>query len=136
MILYHDDDLKRLAGIDRPIRDLTLEEVQNVKLNNRPNYHTYDYTIAMPVEYIRICKHYNKVPVIDIKWGMTFDKIDELINILKEEDMYDKSIIICYTMKCVYISIKLRRNLICLKWKLGIKIKSWSTLLTTSMLQS
>lgn len=101
MILYHDDDLKRLAGIDRPIRDLTLEEVKTVKLNNRPNYHTYDYTITMPLEYIRICKHYNKVPVIDIKWGMTTDKIDELIDLLKKEDMYDQSIIICYTMDII-----------------------------------
>ncbi len=101
MVLYHDDDLKRLAGIEKNIRDLTIAEVKNIKLNNRPNYHTYDYTIAIPLEYIRICKHYNKVPVIDIKWGMTTDKIDELINILKEEDMYDKTIIICYTMSIV-----------------------------------
>lgn len=101
MVLYHDDDLKRLAGIEKNIRELTIDEAKEVKLNNRPTYHTYDYKIAYPLEYIRICKHYNKVPVIDIKWGMTTDKMDELIGLLKEEDMYDKSIIICYTMNIV-----------------------------------
>lgn len=107
MIIYHDDDLNRLAGINRYIRDLTIEEVKEVKLNNRPSYHTYDYKIAMPLEYIRICKHYDKVPVIDIKWGFTTDKIDELMDLLIQEEMYDKSIIICYTMDIVlYIKRK------------------------------
>ncbi|MBQ8293349.1 MAG: hypothetical protein IJX78_06070 [Bacilli bacterium] len=101
MIIYHDDDLNRLAGINRNIRDLTLAEARGVVLNNRPTYHTYDYKITTPLEYIKVCKHYNKVPVIDIKWGFTIDKIDELIDILKKEEMYDKSIIICYTMDIV-----------------------------------
>lgn len=101
MIIYHDDDLNRLAGINRYIRDLTKEEVTEIKLNKKTNYHTYDYQIASPLEYLRICKHYKKVPVIDIKWGFTTEKIDELMDILKAEEMYDKSIIICYTMDIV-----------------------------------
>ncbi len=101
MIIYHDDDLNRLAGINRYTRDLTKEEVPTIKLHQKLNYHTYDYQIASPLEYFRICKHYKKVPIIDIKWGFTTEKIDELMNILKGEEMYDQSIIICYTMDIV-----------------------------------
>ncbi len=101
VVVFHDDDLKRLAGIERNIRDLTIDEVKNISLNKRPTYHTYDYKIATPLEYIRICKHYNKVPVMDLKWGYTSEKVDELINLLIKEEMYDKSMIICYTWDTV-----------------------------------
>lgn len=101
VIIYHDDDLKRLAGISKQTRELTIEDAKLIKLTGKGTYHTYDYKIPSPLEYIRICKHYDKVPVIDVKWGYTIEKVDELIQMLIEEDMYNKSIIICYTMKIV-----------------------------------
>ena len=67
VIIYHDDDLKRLAGISKQTRELTIEEAKLIKLTGKGTYHTYDYKIPSPLEYIRICKHYDKVPVIDVK---------------------------------------------------------------------
>lgn len=107
VIIYHDDDLNRLAGINRNTRDLTIEEAKEIKLNKKGTYHTYDYKIASPLEYLRICKHYEKIPVIDIKWGFTTEDIDELMKLLIEEEMYHQSIIICYTMEIV---LYIRRN--------------------------
>lgn len=107
VIIYHDDDLNRLAGINRDVRDLTKEEASRIKLNKKDTYHTYDYKIVEPLEYLRICKHYQKIPIIDIKWGFTIEKIDELMELLIKEGMYHESIIICYTMEIV---LHIRRN--------------------------
>ena len=65
MVLFHDDDLKRLAGLNINIRDLTYPEALKIELNERGTYHTYKYHIATLLEYLRICKHYKKIPVID-----------------------------------------------------------------------
>ena len=98
VIVYHDDNIERLTGKNYPTRDLTIEEVNNLNLISKNNK---VYKIPSFIKYIEICRQYNKVPVIDVKWGYTTQKIDELMDILKKQEMYDKSIIICYTMKIV-----------------------------------
>lgn len=101
MVLFHDDDLKRLAGQDIAIRNLNYKEALRVELNAKGNYHTYHYHITTPLEYLRICKHYQKYPVIELKWGFDYQAVDELMRLLLDEDMYDKSMMICYTFDTV-----------------------------------
>ncbi len=97
MILFHDDDLKRLAEDDTKIRDLTFKEAMRIELKAKGTYHTYHYHITTPLEYLRICKHYHKYPVIELKWGIDNEAVDEIMKLILEEDMYDQSMIICYT---------------------------------------
>lgn len=107
MVLFHDDTLSRLSGKNINIRDLTLDEALEIKLEEKGSYHTYPYHICTPLEYLRICKHYKKTPVIELKWGFDNKAVDELMSILLEEDMYDKSMIICYTFDTIlYIKEK------------------------------
>lgn len=101
MVLFHDDNLQRLAGIDAPIREYTMNQIEEVVLNVRPTYHTFDLKIAKPLEYIRICKHYNKTPIIELKWGFEPSDVDKVMNMLYEEEMFDKSMIICFTYSIV-----------------------------------
>ncbi len=107
MVLFHDDDLKRLAESDVKIRDLTFKEAMRIELVAKGTYHTYNYHIATPLEYLRICKHYHKYPVIELKWGFDDEAVDELMKVILEEDMFDKSMIICYTLSTIlYIKKK------------------------------
>lgn len=101
MILFHDDTLKRLSGQNINIRDLTLEEALKIELTEKGNYHTYPYHICTLLEYLRICKHYKKTPVIELKWGFDNEAVDELMKIILEEDMYEQSMIICYTFDTI-----------------------------------
>ena len=100
-VLFHDDDLVRLASDDRKVRDLTYQELLSISLNQKGTYHTYDYHIPTLKEYLRICKHYNKYPVIELKWGLTEEDVDSIMALIIEEDMYDKSMIICYTYSVI-----------------------------------
>lgn len=34
IVVFHDDNLKRMTGIDKQIKDCTYEEIKNLKLNN------------------------------------------------------------------------------------------------------
>lgn len=101
MVLFHDDDLKRLAGLNINIRDLTYPEALKIELNERGTYHTYKYHIATLLEYLRICKHYKKIPVIELKWGFDNDAVDELMKLIIDEDLFENSMIICYTMSTI-----------------------------------
>lgn len=101
MVLFHDDDLVRLAESTTKIRDLTFKEAMRIELKAKGTYHTYNYHISTPLEYLRICKHYNKYPVIELKWGMDNEAVDKLMEMILEEDMYDKSMIICYTFSTI-----------------------------------
>lgn len=107
MVLFHDDDLVRLVGDDRKIRDLTFDEAMQIELNANGTYHTYKYHLSTPLEFIRICKHYNKYPIIEFKWGVDEETIDRVFEILYEEDMYDKSMVISFTLETIiYIKNK------------------------------
>ena len=33
-VLFHDDDLSRVAGLDKPVSELSLEQLQNIRLNS------------------------------------------------------------------------------------------------------
>lgn len=101
MILFHDDNLKRLTDIDKKVADLTKEEANEIELLAKESYHTYAYKIAFPKEYIRICKHYGKTPIIELKWGFTKELVDEVMKLLVEEEMYEKSIIISFTYELI-----------------------------------
>ena len=122
MVLFHDDDLKRLANSDNLIRNMNFKEAMRVELIAKGTYHTYNYHIATPLEYLRICKHYNKYPVIELKWGFDNEAVDKLMELLLEEDMFDKSKIICYTMSTIlYLKEKIIEQ--CLKENLNIDLR-------------
>lgn len=38
IVVFHDDNLKRLTGIDKKIKDTTYDEIKDLKLNNTDNY--------------------------------------------------------------------------------------------------
>lgn len=78
IIVFHDDNLKRMTGIDKKVKDTTYQEIKKLKLNNTNN------TIPTLKQVLDIIN--GKVPVIielkcDIKSG-PLEK--ELVKILKD----------------------------------------------------
>ena len=45
VVVFHDEDLRRLAGIDKKIRDLTLNELREIRINDE-NIPTLDEVLA------------------------------------------------------------------------------------------
>lgn len=70
LIVFHDDDLKRVCGMDRYTNSLTIDELKNCKLSNS------EYTIPTFDEVLKLVK--GKVPLlIEIKQD---GKVGELEN--------------------------------------------------------
>ena len=78
VVVFHDDNLKRLTGIDKKIKDTTYEEIKNLKLNNTENY------IPLLKDVLKLVN--GRVPLLielkfDNKVGLLEDK---LIDIMKD----------------------------------------------------
>ena len=77
IVVFHDDNLKRMTGIDKNIKELTYEEIKNIKLNNTL------YTIPLLSEVLNIVN--GKVPIIiELKYDVNKHRLeDNLMKLLK-----------------------------------------------------
>ena len=74
VVIFHDDDLKRIAGIDKKIQDLTFDEATNIDLINGGKIPSLDETLfSFP----------NLRFNIDIK---TNSAVEESIKIIKSQE--------------------------------------------------
>jgi len=76
IVVFHDDNLKRMAGIDKKLKDCTYEEIKNIKLLNTNN------NIPTLTEVLEIVDE--KVPIIiELKYDQKTGKLEkELVKIL------------------------------------------------------
>lgn len=67
-IIVHDDDLKRIAGLDISVEDSTFELLRSVKLKDTDGVtDRADLFLPSLDEYISICKKYGKQAVLELK---------------------------------------------------------------------
>ena len=71
-ILMHDDTLKRMCGVNRRPEDMKYKDIRKKRIITGNNYKKYKNltsatTVASLEEYLKVCKKYNMVPVIEIK---------------------------------------------------------------------
>lgn len=100
LLIFHDDTLTRLAGIEKNVRELTKDNFKEVILKSE-NFEK-EYHICDIISYLEICKKFEKTPVIDLKWGFSEQSVEYMVNLLKEMEMLEKTIVICYTKETVY----------------------------------
>lgn len=73
-VISHDGNLKRMCGVDKWINELTYDEIKKIPIKSGTNYQNYKSdstatTIPTLKEYLNICKLYNMVPMIEIKFS-------------------------------------------------------------------
>ncbi len=70
-VTFHDDTLKRMAGIERQVEQMTLDELKKVTLISTrfyaPKGDSVDLSIPTLAEYIAICKQFDKKAVLELK---------------------------------------------------------------------
>ncbi len=82
-VIFHDDDLKRMNGITKDLKDLTYLEASSYPIINGYNIKKYE-TLRIPLlsDYLDICSYHNKTAVIEIKRVHDITQLSDLINIL------------------------------------------------------
>lgn len=76
IVVFHDDNLKRMTGINKKLKDCTYEEIKNIKLLNTNNHIPTLKEILKEVD--------GKVPIIvELKYDRRVGKLEkELVKIL------------------------------------------------------
>ena len=97
IIVYHDDNLSRLVGMDKVVEDCTFDELRALRLKDTDDV-TSRADLFMPTleEYIGICKKYDKVAVLELKNPMAEKYIYAIAETIKAMDWFEKTIFISF----------------------------------------
>ncbi|MBE6730850.1 MAG: hypothetical protein E7564_04070 [Ruminococcaceae bacterium] len=96
-VILHNDNMLAISGVDKVVKDSTLEELQAI-----PIYDKYDGTFRSDLrvpevsEYIKICKKYEKVAVLEIKAKLTDEDAENLTELFKKYEYLEKAIFISF----------------------------------------
>lgn len=110
IVLIHNGNLKDVSGVDMEVGTHTLEELQRVTLYDHRHFYgmeSYGITgatgekrsdLRVPAigEYIRLCKKYGKVAVVELKSEMTAENIAYIIRQFREQDYMEGVVFISF----------------------------------------
>lgn len=107
-VVFHDDTTARLTEMDWVAEEHTLAELQTLTLKDMDGRPRSDLTLPTLDEYIRICKKYGKVSVLELKNHMEPEDIQKIIGIIRAEDHLEQTIFISFDLP----------NMLCIRKKL------------------
>ncbi len=104
LVIIHDDSTGRVANESLSVEGSTLEELKALKLRDREDgAERNDIRLPELDDYIKICKRYGKVCVLEIKNLFERDRLKDVIGIIIERD---------YLKNVIFISFHLQNLLI------------------------
>jgi len=107
-VVCHDDDLKRVAGVEVSVETTTLAELQSIVLFDKDGTkNRADLRVSVLENYISICKKYGKHCVLELKSDFTDEEIAQIIEIIKSFDYLENVTFISF----VYSNITKIRNI-------------------------
>lgn len=120
-VIFHDDNLKRLAGVDIAVEKSSYEDLKTIVLKDTcDSVVRSDLAIPTLSEYIRICKKYEKVSVLEIKNHMPKKDIKRIVDIIRELKYLDNTVFISFDFENLVslreISSKLTLQYLVSKW--------------------
>lgn len=98
-VIFHDDNMLRLTGIDRNLEECTLEELREITLMDADGKNRSDLVIPTLEEYIRICKKYGKHSILELKNHFDDADIKRIIKLIKQEDWLEQTVFISFVLE-------------------------------------
>ena len=96
-VLHHDTSTKRTAIDDLTIFESTFDTLRSLQLTDIDGVtKRADLRIPTLEEYVRTCKRYDKVCVLEFKTGYPVEHIAEMVEIIKKEEYLEKVIFISF----------------------------------------
>lgn len=107
-VIIHDDNALRTTGVDMVIEESEYEDIKKIQLLSYGKEGTRsDLHIPDLVDYIRICKHYGKKAVLELKNSMSEAHILGIVGEIRGAD---------YLSEVIFISFDLNNLLILRKY--------------------
>lgn len=103
VIVYHDDNVKRLTGLDMVIEETTFDELRKLRFTDggsetRRGSGIMRNDLCLPSleEYISICRKYDKQSILELKNVMQKEKVWEIVETIKEMGWYERTTFISF----------------------------------------
>ena len=107
-VVCHDDDLKRIAGVNIPVETTALSDLQSIVLFDKDGTKgREDLRMSVLENYLAICKKYEKHCVLELKSDFTDEEISRIIEIVKSFDYLKNVTFISF----IYSNIKKVREI-------------------------
>ena len=96
-IIIHDDDLKRVAGLDMKVEGSNFDDLRAVRFTDRDGV-TPRNDIFLPTleEYLSICKKYEKIAVLELKNEMTREDVEGIAAAVCNMGMFESTTFITF----------------------------------------
>ncbi len=106
-VVIHDETTERVTSgkININVEECDYSQIENVILPDIDgSYARKDIRIPLLLDYIKICKKYDKICVLELKNQFSEDEIKKMIEIIKEEEYISNMIFISFSFKnCVTV---------------------------------
>ena len=96
IIVCHDDNIKRVTGVDKVIEESSFAELRKILVMNKEGGYAPETYLPTLNEYIEICKSGNKYAVLEFKNLMTEDNIVQVLDIIRELNYLENMIFISF----------------------------------------
>ena len=137
-VISHDENIKRISGIDKSINASNYEEIKNIELiDNFDNTKKSYLTIPLFEDFLDCQIKYNKYCIIELKDEFLDDEINTILNYINIRNYKDKCIIISFslsnlvktrqidrTIKMQYLTEVYSKSILdtCIKYNMGLDI--------------
>jgi len=96
-VMMHDSNTLRTGGDDIEIGKATYETLRNIRLKEKNEQRRRtDLRIPSLEEYISICKHYEKIAVLELKDDFTKEDVEEICKIVEALEYMDNTVFISF----------------------------------------
>ena len=98
LAISHDASLKRMCGIDDPVRSKTARQLGDIRITGGNGIDVYpDEKICFFGEYADICSEFRMAPVVEIKdTRMSDEAIRRAADILERKSLLGNAMILCF----------------------------------------
>ena len=97
-VVFHDDTTARLTELEWVVEEHTLAELKTLVLKDKDERFRSDLTLPTLDEYIRICKKYGKVAVLELKNHMEPEVIQKVIDMIRAEEYLEQTVFISFDL--------------------------------------
>ena len=106
-VICHDDDLRRVAGVDISVEGSTLEALRAVPLYDVAGGSRTDLRVPTLADYITICRRYDKWAVLELKNAISPEHIKGILAVIGSYGWLGRTIFISF---CPENLVEVRRQ--------------------------
>ena len=110
-IICHDDNIKRVTGVDKIIEESTYDELKRIRVFDKDGSYKNNLSLPSLDDYLKICMFTNKTAVLELKNKMKESHIKDILDIIKKYNYLNKMIFISFEIDNLKVLRKLNKDI-------------------------